>query len=212
MADKQLSTLGDDIVTALKEASARGVKIADVDVEQPLDASRMYIVRDEMPLDNVFLLQYVGETSEGRIYKEYSPVEQEVTEGGFMGVIVSPDGLTAATKLLSPREAASNFGKMTIHSFSAARTILLTEAQHCFVHPGTDATARTITIPAGFPEGTVLTFVNENGAGVVTIAPTDTTRLAGAGTTGNRTLAANGFATAIKLPSGSWLISGPGLT
>jgi hypothetical protein len=37
-------------------------------------------------------------------------------------------------------------------------------------------------------------------------------RLAGAGTTGSRTLAANGIATAIKLTSTEWIISGTGLT
>jgi hypothetical protein len=37
-------------------------------------------------------------------------------------------------------------------------------------------------------------------------------RLAGAGTTGNRTLAANGVATAIKLTATEWIISGVGLT
>jgi hypothetical protein len=37
-------------------------------------------------------------------------------------------------------------------------------------------------------------------------------RLAGAGTTGSRTLAANGVATAIKLTATEWIISGVGLT
>jgi len=57
--------------------------------------------------------------------------------------------------------------------------------------------------------GTAITFVNENAAGTLTIAiTTDTMRLAGDGTTGNRTLAANGVATAIKLTATSWIISG----
>jgi hypothetical protein len=47
----------------------------------------------------------------------------------------------------------------------------------------------------------------------VTIAiTTDTLMLADAGTTGSRTLAAYGVATAIKIDSTQWLISGPGLT
>jgi hypothetical protein len=36
--------------------------------------------------------------------------------------------------------------------------------------------------------------------------------LAGAGTTGSRTLAAHGIATAVKTTSTTWLISGNGLT
>ena len=41
---------------------------------------------------------------------------------------------------------------------------------------------------------------------------TDTMRLAGSGLTGSRTLAANGVATALKLTSTEWIISGTGLT
>jgi hypothetical protein len=47
----------------------------------------------------------------------------------------------------------------------------------------------------------------------VTIAITsDTLLLAGAGTTGSRTLAPFGMATAVKITSTSWIISGNGLT
>jgi hypothetical protein len=47
----------------------------------------------------------------------------------------------------------------------------------------------------------------------VTIAiNSDTLVLAGAGTTGSRTLAANGMATALKIASTTWIISGSGLT
>jgi len=61
--------------------------------------------------------------------------------------------------------------------------------------------------------GTAITFINQNGAGVITIAiASDIMRLAGTGTTGNRTLAANGIATALKVTSTEWLISGTGVT
>jgi len=106
---------------------------------------------------------------------------------------------------------------MVITSKSAAYGFVLTDANNAFLHPAADTTARTWTIPANasvaFPVGTVLTFINEHGAGVITIAITsDTMRLAGAGTTGSRTLAADGIATAVKITSTSWLISGTGLT
>lgn len=85
------------------------------------------------------------------------------------------------------------------------------------LHPGSDTTARTFTIPANssvpFPVGTAITFVNQNGAGSITIAITaDTLRLAGAGTIGSRTLAANGIATAYKIGTTEWLINGAGLS
>jgi len=55
--------------------------------------------------------------------------------------------------------------------------------------------------------------VNDASGGVITIAITsDTLVLAGAGTTGSRTLAANGVATAIKMTSTRWMISGTNLT
>lgn len=106
---------------------------------------------------------------------------------------------------------------ITVTSHSAAYPIVLGDANTALLHPSADTTARTFTIPANasvaFPIGTVLTFINQNAAGVLSIAITsDTMRLAGAGTTGTRTLAANGMATAIKLTATEWLVSGTGLT
>lgn len=103
------------------------------------------------------------------------------------------------------------------NSQSAAYTLVLDDSGKHILHPSADTTARTFTIPANssveFPIGTAITFINQNGAGVITVAiTTDTMRLAGAGTTGSRTLAANGIATAIKITSTQWIISGTGLT
>ncbi len=102
-------------------------------------------------------------------------------------------------------------------SRSADYTCGLTDAGKHLLHPSADTTARTFTIPANssvaYPIGTAITFINQNGAGVLTIAiTTDTMRLAGAGTTGSRTLAANGVATAMKIAATEWIISGGGLT
>jgi hypothetical protein len=103
------------------------------------------------------------------------------------------------------------------NSQSGAYTLVLADSGKHIFHPSADTTARTFTIPANssvaYPIGTALTFINQNGAGVVTIAiTTDTMRLSPAGTTGSRTLAANGSATCIKVTSTEWLISGSGLT
>lgn len=103
------------------------------------------------------------------------------------------------------------------NSQSAAYTLVATDSAKHIFHPSADTTARTFTIPANssvaYAIGTALTFINQNGAGVITIAiNTDTMRLAGTGTTGSRTLAANGIATAIKITSTEWIISGTGLT
>lgn len=102
-------------------------------------------------------------------------------------------------------------------SKSTDYTLVLGDANLAFLHPSADTTARTWTIPSNasvaFPIGTLVTFVNQNSAGILTISiTTDTMRLAGAGTTGSRTLVANGIATAWKLTSTEWIISGVGLT
>lgn len=102
-------------------------------------------------------------------------------------------------------------------SQSANYTLVLTDGGKHILHPSADTTARTFTIPANasvvFPIGTAITFINQNAGGVITIAiTTDTLRLAGAGTTGSRTLATNGVCTAIKITTTEWIISGTGLT
>lgn len=112
---------------------------------------------------------------------------------------------------------AQLFSNIPQNSKSAAYTLVATDAQKHIFHPSADTTARIWTIPANssvaFPIGTAITFINQNAGGVITVAiTTDTMRLAGAGTTGSRTLAANGVATAIKVTSTDWIISGSGLT
>lgn len=117
-------------------------------------------------------------------------------------------------------DAAKNIGYLNIpqNSQSADYTCVLSDAGKHILHPAADTTARIFTIPANasvaYPVGTAITFVNQSGTGgVVTIAiTTDTMRLAGAGTTGSRTLARNGVATAMKITATEWIISGSGLT
>lgn len=106
---------------------------------------------------------------------------------------------------------------MRQNSQSAAYTLVATDAEKHIFHPSADTTARVWTIPANasvpFPIGTMITFVNQNGAGVITIAiTTDTLRFAGSGSTGSRTLAANGLVTALKVTTTEWIISGAGLS
>lgn len=103
------------------------------------------------------------------------------------------------------------------NSQSAAYTTVLTDAGKHIYHPSADTTARTWTIDSNanvaYPIGTAITFINDTSAGTLTIAITsDTLVLAGAGTTGSRTLAANGIATAVKMTSTRWMISGTWLT
>jgi hypothetical protein len=112
-------------------------------------------------------------------------------------------------------EGVPLFSNIPQNSQSAAYTTVLADAQKHILHPTADNNARTFTIAANasvaYPIGTCITFVNQ--INTVTIAiNSDTLTLAGAGTTGSRTLAANGIATALKVASTSWVISGTGLT
>jgi hypothetical protein len=76
--------------------------------------------------------------------------------------------------------------------------------------------AATWTIPANssvaYAIGTAITFINLSATNVSIAITTDTMYLSSAGTTGTRTLAQYGSATALKITSTSWLISGSGLT
>jgi hypothetical protein len=111
---------------------------------------------------------------------------------------------------------AVGFRNIPQNSQSAAYTCVLADSGKHIFHPSGDTNARTFTIPANssvaYPIGTAITFINMTAA-VVTIAiTTDTMYLSSAGTTGSRSLARYGSATAIKITSTEWLISGSGLT
>jgi hypothetical protein len=132
-----------------------------------------------------------------------TPVLGTPTSGNLSNCTV--DGTNAVGFLTIPQ-----------NSQSAAYALVLADAGKHIYHPSTDANARTFTIPANasvaFPIGTAVTFINETSQ-VVSIAITsDTLVLSPAGTTGTRSLAQYGIATAIKVTATRWLISGTGLT
>jgi hypothetical protein len=135
-----------------------------------------------------------------------------VAPGGALG---TPSSGTLSNCTVDGTDSAG-FRNAPVNSQSAAYTAVLADSGKVILHPSTDANARTFTIPANgsvaYAIGTVLTFVNMTSQ-VVTIAiTTDTMYLAGSGTTGSRSLAQYGMATAVKLTSTTWLISGSGLT
>ena len=110
---------------------------------------------------------------------------------------------------------AVGFRNTPVNSQSTAYTLVLADSGKTILHPASDDNARTFTIPANssvaYPVGTAITFVNL--INTVTIAITsDTMYLAGGGATGSRTLAAYGVASAVKVASTTWIISGNGLT
>jgi hypothetical protein len=113
--------------------------------------------------------------------------------------------------------AATEVGYLNIpqNSQSADYTAVIADRGKHIYHPTTDDNPRTFTIPANasvaFAIGTAITFINDQNT--ITIAITsDTLVWAEDGSTGSRTLAENGMATAIKVTSTRWIISGTGLS
>ena len=140
-----------------------------------------------------------------------------VTVSGTLAAANGGTGTTGTTANLTV-DGTNPVGFLNIpqNSQSTAYTLVLADAGKHIYHPSTDANARTYTIPANgsvaYPIGTAITFVNMTSQ-VVTIAiTTDTMYLAKDGTTGSRSLAQYGSATALKLTSTTWLISGSALT
>lgn len=134
-------------------------------------------------------------------------------------ITLTPATLTGNRTLTLPEPAENvtlGYLNTPVNSQSAAYTLVLADAGKTILHPSSDANARTFTIPANgsvaYATGTVITFINMTSQ-VVTIAiTTDTMYLAGTGTTGSRSLAQYGMATAVKIDSTNWVISGTGLT
>jgi hypothetical protein len=97
---------------------------------------------------------------------------------------------------------------------TADYTTVLEDNGKAIDHPVSDNNARAFTIDGSlaYPIGACLTFTNMAATACTIPITTDTMYLAGVGTTGTRTLAQYGVATARKTAAGVWLISGSGLT
>lgn len=108
------------------------------------------------------------------------------------------------------------FRGMPINSQSGNYTSELSDAGKLLLHPSGAGAGDTFTIAANssvpYDIGTMLTFVNKDSNDLSIAIDSDTLTMSSDGTTGTRTLAENGVATAVKLVSTEWLISGTGLT
>jgi hypothetical protein len=94
-------------------------------------------------------------------------------------------------------------------------TLVLADAGKHIYH-ASGAGAATYTIPANasvaYDIGTAVSFINLSATAISIAITTDTMYLSSAGTTGTRTLAQYGTATAVKVTSTAWIITGSGLT
>jgi hypothetical protein len=135
-----------------------------------------------------------------------------VVNGGALG---TPSSGVVSNMTVDGTDAIG-FRNVPIASKSANYTTVLADSGKAIFHPSTDANARTFTIDSNanvaYPLGTALTFINQTSQVVSIAITTDTMTLSNTTTTGTRSLAQNGIATAIKVATTSWIISGNGLT
>lgn len=123
-----------------------------------------------------------------------------------------------ATWAVAATAGSDNIGYLNIpqNSQSGNYGLVLTDEGKHLLHPSGAGAGDTFTIPADgaipFPLGSAVTFVNRDSNALSIAITTDTMYLAGSTTTGTRTLAENGMATAIKVETTVWVISGSGLT
>jgi len=142
------------------------------------------------------------------------------TVSGTSGVsfTVNATSGTHSTQIADSANTKYNAGylELPVNNAGATYTAVLADSGKELYYNGTGAT--TYTIPANasvaYPTGTTLTFCNDaTGATNMTIAiTTDTLVLTPGGSTGSRTLAQYGRATAHKVTATRWFISGTGLS
>jgi hypothetical protein len=131
--------------------------------------------------------------------------------------VLAGNGSWATPTVYSGGDATNNIGYLNIpqNAQTGSYTLVLSDAGKHIYH-ASGAGAATYTIPANgsvaYPIGTAITFVNLSTTSISIAITTDTMYLSSAGTTGTRTLAQYGSATALKVTSTVWIISGSGLT
>jgi len=134
-----------------------------------------------------------------------------VVNGGALGTPSS--GTLSSTTV----DGTNGVGYINVpqNAQTGSYTLVAGDAGKHIYHAAAAAVA-TYTIPANgsvaYAIGTAVTFINMSTNAVTIAITTDTLYLGGTGTTGSRTLAQYGVATAVKMTSTTWVITGSGLT
>lgn len=195
--------------TSLGQTLARGEILASSNGGAPLDLSGQATVCLTLAAED--LAQFALAT--------HIHAEATTSTAGFVELATETEARTGTdnTLAVTPSGVVASAALVRQNSCSAAYTLALTDAGKHIYHPSSDTTGRTFTIPANssvaYDLGTALTFVNDIGAGSVTLAiDSDTLVWFPSGGTGSRTLAAGGVATALKVETTRWIITGTGLS
>jgi hypothetical protein len=220
MAEHDVAPLGEihipynwSYANASARTGATGLLVADVGkFARQTDNNTIWLLTDDSPVTWVQVGGPPG-VGIGDVVGPASATDNAITRyDGTTGKLVQNSNLT-----LPDDAAATEVGYINLpqNSQSADYAAVITDRGKHLYHPASDDNPRTFTIPANasvaFVIGTAITFINDQNT--LTIAITsDTLVWAQDGSTGSRTLAENGIATAVKVTATRWIISGVGLS
>lgn len=157
---------------------------------------------------------YVG----GSLSTQWSSSRNVTISAAASGITVTVNGVSGTHSMKIADSATNLFNtgylELPINSQAGNYTAVLSDSSKAIYYTG--GAGNTLTIPANgsvaYPTGTTLTFANDGSASVSIAITTDTLVLSPSGSTGTRTLAQYGRATAHKVTSTRWIISGTGLS
>ena len=171
------------------------------------------LVASDIVSGQIYLIEY-----DGTRFQLINPSTS--SPSGILPIANGGTGTTGTTANLTVDGTnAVGFLNIPQNAQTGSYTMVLADSGKHIYH-ASGAGAATYTIPAAssvaYPLGTAITFINLSATSISIAITTDTMYLSSAGTTGARTLAQYGSATAIKVSgvssSGIWVISGSGLT
>jgi hypothetical protein len=159
--------------------------------------------------------KFTGPTTAEKTFTLPDASSTIVVQGGALG---TPSSGTLSSCTVDGTDAVG-FRNVPQNAQTGNYGLLLTDSGKHIYH-AVGAGAATYTIPAAtsvaYPIGTAISFVNLSTTSISIAITTDTMYLGGTGTTGTRTLAQYGTATALKVSgvssSGVWIITGSALT
>jgi len=192
-----------------QEPSATPASWSEVKFTGVWNTNKAYIIGDLALKDNVIYSALVAQAG--------NDPDGDATNWVNTAAGIIPDQSGNAGKFLTTNATVASWAAIDFdfsvnypqNSKSADYTLVIGDAGRQIFHPATDTTARNFTIPANanvaFDIGTVVLFVNEQGAGYLTVRAESDTLSALDGTTGPVLISGGNILTAIKVTATKWL-------